>query len=401
MSEANAPTKVSTLKAMRRSFSLRSSLAAPFLTGSLRSRRKLSSFWEKDAELVTPNKDVKVKDEYREKDIAHVHQDIAGEHKHEKGGDLESGNLNHVEERNGNIVEAKNSVEANENNKPDNDNLFENDYVGTDSASQFLTVEKTVDKTAEVEIKVAVAEPSTLEASSHTSIQQQETNDDDDDDDYKYNGVPDTRTNLESTFKPSDSNPIGGDEEPNLISSPQAQPIVISTSDDPVTPPPPPTNSPTPSSSNISDPGADADQNADPDADPFTEPDADPFYIPNSTINLPSNDLDHPLPLGHNPLFNLSLSLSHSPPESNIEEAYFATPISRLNLSSNPGFNRSNHLANQKQCTMANYAAEIDRRIVANSDMRDFAYEPSDKFHRKAYGHPDGERDWVDVEGLD
>ncbi|EHY54693.1 hypothetical protein ABEF92_003651 [Exophiala dermatitidis] len=400
MSEANAPTKVSTLKAMRRSFSLRSSLAAPFLTGSLRSRRKLSSFWEKDAELVTPNKDVKVKDEYREKDIAHVHQDIAGEHKHEKGGDLESGNLNHVEERNGNIVEAKNSVEANENNKPDNDNLFENDYVGTDSASQDLTVEKTVDKTAEVEVDVAVAVevPSTLQASHHPSVQQQDTAPDDAND-IDING-PNSSTRLESTVKSNDSD-TNGDEEPNLISSSQAQPIVISTSDDPVTPPPPPTNSPTPSSSNISDPGADADQNADPDADPFTEPDADPFYIPNSTINLPSNDLDHPLPLGHNPLFNLSLSLSHSPPESNIEEAYFATPISRLNLSSNPGFNRSNHLANQKQCTMANYAAEVDRRIVANSDMRDFAYEPSDKFHRKAYGHPDGERDWVDVEGLD
>ncbi|KAL2418157.1 hypothetical protein ABEF95_011462 [Exophiala dermatitidis] len=445
MSKADGPATVSTLKAMRRSFSLRSSLAAPFRTGSLRSRRKLRLFSEKYAEPVTPSKDVKVKGEYKEKGIVHVQQNIGGEHTLERGGDPESGNLSNVEDRNGNVVDAMNSLETNEKVKADVQILCENNVLETDSASHDLAADKTaeleveseepialqvglnnnietndnkkaqdnsfendrlkaqsgsaatsrdltVDKTVDVDVAVAVAEPNTLQVSSHTCVEQQGTATDDANHKDKTSNVPDTSPNLDSTAK---SSTVHGDEETNLISLSQAQTIIIPSSAVPATPPAATHSPATLSSHNISDPDADAD----PYADPFTEPDTDPFYIPSST--LPPSHLDQPLPLGHDPLFTLSLSRSESPPESNIEETYFATPISRLHLSSNPGFNRSSHLTDHRKCTMSNYAAEIDRRIVANSDMRDFAYDASDKLHRRAYGHADGERDWVEVEGFD
>ncbi|EXJ85530.1 hypothetical protein A1O1_05894 [Capronia coronata CBS 617.96] len=94
--------------------------------------------------------------------------------------------------------------------------------------------------------------------------------------------------------------------------------------------------------------------------------------------------------MDHRSMTNDLESSTTSPPESKIEKAYFSDPDSRLNLCTNPG-DRAIHLFGRAQCSLSNYAAEIDRRIVGKSATRDFAYEPSDPMHERAYGHADGQ----------
>ncbi|EXJ92526.1 hypothetical protein A1O3_01078 [Capronia epimyces CBS 606.96] len=88
---------------------------------------------------------------------------------------------------------------------------------------------------------------------------------------------------------------------------------------------------------------------------------------------------------------NIAIDDTTVPLESWIEVAYFADPSSRLHLSSNPG-EQGLHRAESARCSMANYVAEIDRRVVGNTAMRDFAYEQPDPLHSQAYGHADGQR---------
>jgi hypothetical protein len=72
-----------------------------------------------------------------------------------------------------------------------------------------------------------------------------------------------------------------------------------------------------------------------------------------------------------------------------IEEIYFDSPDSREALSDNPG-DHPRHEAERKHCTAENWRAEIERRLVAGSQMVDHAYEERDVLRDRAYGHGDG-----------
>lgn len=107
-------------------------------------------------------------------------------------------------------------------------------------------------------------------------------------------------------------------------------------------------------------------------------------------LNYAASDIDPDSTNNIKLNFDFDFASSASAPESRIESMYFADPALRLNLSSNPG-DQSLHRSERGWCTMSNYAAEIDRRLVGSSAMRDFAYAPSEPLHEQAYGHADGE----------
>jgi hypothetical protein len=73
-----------------------------------------------------------------------------------------------------------------------------------------------------------------------------------------------------------------------------------------------------------------------------------------------------------------------------MEDIYFHHPISRENLSTNPG-DEGSHSRKRRTCTLQNWSAEIDRRLCGHCEMRDFAYQQTDARHATAYGSGDGE----------
>lgn len=77
--------------------------------------------------------------------------------------------------------------------------------------------------------------------------------------------------------------------------------------------------------------------------------------------------------------------------DTSMEDAYFSNPESRDNLSSNPG-EHSMHLEERKKCTLENWKAEIERRIVGESALIDYAYDASDPLRTQAYGQGDGKK---------
>ena len=58
----------------------------------------------------------------------------------------------------------------------------------------------------------------------------------------------------------------------------------------------------------------------------------------------------------------------------------------RENVSSDPG-DVGKHLLERTECTRQNHVAEIERRIWAKSDMRDWVYDADDQLHVRSYGH--------------
>jgi len=79
-----------------------------------------------------------------------------------------------------------------------------------------------------------------------------------------------------------------------------------------------------------------------------------------------------------------------SPKSSRIEDIYFTLPMSRENLSTNPG-DEGSHSRKRRACTLQNWSAEIDRRLCGHCEMRDFAYKETEGRHAMAYGSGDGE----------
>lgn len=78
--------------------------------------------------------------------------------------------------------------------------------------------------------------------------------------------------------------------------------------------------------------------------------------------------------------------------DTRMENEYFSDSQSRENLSTNPG-DAGKHLLERSECTRQNHVAEIERRVLGKSDMRDWGYNIGDPLHARSYGHKGLESD--------
>lgn len=72
--------------------------------------------------------------------------------------------------------------------------------------------------------------------------------------------------------------------------------------------------------------------------------------------------------------------------DTRMENEYFSDSQSRENLSTNPG-DAGKHRLERSECTRQNHVAEIERRVLGQSDMRDWGYKSDDPLHVRSYGH--------------
>ncbi|KAL6244589.1 hypothetical protein RBB50_008117 [Rhinocladiella similis] len=77
--------------------------------------------------------------------------------------------------------------------------------------------------------------------------------------------------------------------------------------------------------------------------------------------------------------------------DNSMDSMYFSDPTNRRNVCTNPGDQGAN-ARSQRECTIDNWGAEIDRRFVGNTSSRDFAYDKSDPKHTSAYLLPEKKR---------
>lgn len=72
--------------------------------------------------------------------------------------------------------------------------------------------------------------------------------------------------------------------------------------------------------------------------------------------------------------------------DTRMENEYFSDSQSRENVSTNPG-DVGKHLLERSECTRQNHVAEIERRVLGKSDMRDWGYNNDNPLHVRSYGH--------------